>query len=444
MVTPPPALRPKTALIRLDAQTGTLRERKYALSVLSGAETGKRLDLEGTTLVGSSPEVDLTLTDPTVSRYHLELQVRITGVRLRDLGSTNGTFLSGVRIQEVTVEKDATLLVGATAVRISVEEENLGKPSSQRDRFGEALGKSQPMRELFGVLERVAATDSTVLLVGETGTGKELLARAIHDASPRRQRPFIVVSCGAIASELVESELFGHKRGAFTGAISDRPGAFVMADGGTLFLDEIGELPPELQPKLLRALDTGMVKTLGEDEHRSVDVRVVAATHRDLEEEIAAGRFRSDLFYRLAVVAARVPPLRERREDIPALARALLARMGRADFELQPELLATLSAHTWPGNVRELHNLVQRATAGADLELPKPEGDVGWLYKAGEAVEVPYKEAKDKLVEAFTRDYIAALLERCGGNISEVARVAGIARNYVHRLVKKYGLRATE
>jgi DNA-binding NtrC family response regulator len=187
-----------------------------------------------------------------------------------------------------------------------------------------------------------------------------------------------------------------------------------------------------------------MVKTLGEDEHRSVDVRIVAATHRDLEAEIAAGRFRSDLFYRLAVVAARVPPLRERREDIPALAHALLTRMGRADFELKPELLATLSAHGWPGNVRELHNLVQRATAGADLDMPKPEGDSGWLYKAGEAVEVPYKEAKDKLVEAFTRDYIAALLERCGGNISEVARVAGIARNYVHRLVKKYGLRATE
>jgi DNA-binding NtrC family response regulator len=300
------------------------------------------------------------------------------------------------------------------------------------------------MRELFGVLERVAATDSTVLLVGETGTGKELLARAVHDASPRRQRPFIVVACGAIASELVESELFGHKRGSFTGATSDRPGAFVMAEGGTLFLDEIGELPLELQPKLLRALDTGMVKTLGEDEHRSVDVRIVAATHRDLEAEIAAGRFRSDLFYRLAVVAARVPPLRERREDIPALAHALLTRMGRADFELKPELLATLSAHGWPGNVRELHNLVQRATAGADLDLPKPEGDSGWLYKAGEAVEVPYKEAKDKLVEAFTRDYIAALLERCGGNISEVARVAGIARNYVHRLVKKYGLRAAE
>jgi two-component system, NtrC family, response regulator GlrR len=439
-----PAPGARTALIRLDAQTGSLRERRYEIAVLTGPDTGKKLELAGTTTIGSSPDTDFPLTDPTVSRYHLELQVRVTGVRLRDVGSTNGTFLSGVRLQEVTIEKDATVLVGATPVRIQVLEKDLGKPISKQDRFGDALGTSPAMRQLFGILERVAATDSSVLLIGETGTGKEVLARGIHGASPRRNKPFIVVECGALAAELVESELFGHRRGSFTEASADRPGAFAMADGGTLFLDEVGELPLELQPKLLRALDTGTVKRLGDDDYKSVDVRVVAATHRDLEAEVDQGRFRSDLFYRLAVVAARIPPLRERREDLPLLAHHFLQLKGRADFELPQELLERLSSHTWPGNARELRNLVERATAGADLDLPSPEGDNAWFVRVGEAAGMPFKEAKDKLVEAFTRDYIAALLERCDGNISEVARVAGIARNYVHKLVKKYGLKAVD
>jgi DNA-binding NtrC family response regulator len=279
-------------------------------------------------------------------------------------------------------------------------------------------------------------------LLGETGTGKEVLARAIHARSARAKMPFVVVDCGAVAPTLIESELFGHVRGAFTGAVSDRSGAFLEADGGTIFLDELGELPMELQPKLLRVLEAGTIRRVGEDKHRKVDVRVVAATHRDLEKEIDAGRFRRDLYYRLAVVLVTVPPLRDRLDDIPFLARHFVQQMGRGDFELPRALLARFAAYHWPGNVRELRNLVERALAGADIDPLPQEPQAARALSTGENLtDLPFKEAKERLVDSFAKEYLAALLEKCGGNISEAARQAGIARNYVHRLVQKYGLR---
>ena len=437
------------ALLRLDPKTGTLKERKYVVSIISGPDAGKSLPIEGSVKVGSAPQAQLLLTDTTVSRYHVELQARPDGVRVKDLESTNGTYLSGTRVNEVIVEDEAVVTLGKTQLKISMAEQDLGRPAAQAS-FGSAIGTSVAMRQLFGILDRVAPTDSTVLLLGETGTGKEVLAESIHHKSKRSRGPFVVVDCGAVAPTLIESELFGHVRGSFTGAVGDRNGAFIEADGGTIFLDELGELPLDLQPKLLRVLESGAVRRVGEDKYRRVDVRVIAATHRDLEKEIEAGRFRQDLFYRLAVVNISVPPLRDRLDDIPQLTRHFVHKMGRGEFELPRGLLQRFGQYHWPGNVRELRNLIERALAGADID-PQPISDLPTGTsprplgsEADHITDLPFKEAKEKLIEGFTREYLEALLDKCGGNISQMAREAGIARNYVHRLVTRYGLKATE
>ncbi|HEY1086222.1 MAG TPA: sigma-54-dependent Fis family transcriptional regulator, partial [Archangium sp.] len=332
-------LQSPSALLRLDRSSGTLKQRKYQVSIVGGPGTGLTKEIEGSVTVGSHPDAGLSLADTTVSRYHVELTARPDGVRVRDLESTNGTYLGGTRITEVIVEDQATLSVGKTTLKVSMVEADLGTPAEQGT-FGTAVGASSAMKQLFGILDKVAPSDSTVLLLGETGTGKEVMAKAIHAKSKRGTRPFVVVDCGSVAPTLIESELFGHVRGSFTGAISDRNGAFLEADGGTIFLDEIGELPLELQPKLLRVLEAGTVRRVGEDKHRRVDVRVVAATHRDLEAEVAAGRFRRDLYYRLAVVLVNVPPLRDRLDDLPLLTQHFVKSMGRGDFELPRSLMA--------------------------------------------------------------------------------------------------------
>lgn len=432
-------------LLRLDRATGTLKERRFRVSVTSGPDAGTLLEFDGTVVIGTHPDAGLTLKDGTVSRYHVELTARPDGVRVKDLESTNGTYLGGTRIAEVIVEDEATISVGKTVLKVGMTEADLGRPAEQAT-FGPAVGASAAMKQLFGILARVALSDSTVLLLGETGTGKEVMARAIHERSRRVGHPFVVVDCGAVAPSLIESELFGHIKGAFTGAVADRNGAFLEADGGTVFLDELGELPLELQPKLLRVLEAGTVRRVGEDRHRKVDVRIVAATHRDLEKEVEANRFRRDLYYRLAVVPVTVPPLRDRLDDIPLLAQHFVKSMGRGDFELPKALLTRFSAYHWPGNVRELRNLVERALAGADVEpLPQESSAARAMASSTESItDLPFKEAKERLVDSFTREYLVALLEKCEGNISQMAREAGIARNYVHRLVTKYGLKATE
>jgi two-component system, NtrC family, response regulator GlrR len=431
-----------SALLRLDRATGTLRERKFRVSVVAGPDTGTSKALEGTLIVGTHADAGITLSDTTVSRYHVEFTARPDGVRVKDLESKNGTYLGATRVTEVIVGDQADISVGKTTLRVKMVEADLGKPEAQSS-FGPAIGAAPSMKQLFGILEKVSPSDSTVLLLGETGTGKEVLARAIHAKSKRGTKPFVVVDCGAVAPSLIESELFGHVRGSFTGAVSDRNGAFLEGDGGTIFLDEIGELPLELQPKLLRVLEAGTVRRVGEDKQRSVDVRIVAATHRDLEAEVDAGRFRSDLYYRLAVVLVTVPPLRDRLDDLPLLAQHFVKTMGRGEFELPNGLMTRFSAYHWPGNVRELRNLIERALAGAEFEpLPVEASSPSRAALGSDNItDLPFKEAKERLVDSFTRDYLEAMLQKCNGNISQLAREAGIARNYVHRLVTKYGLK---
>jgi DNA-binding NtrC family response regulator len=305
--------------------------------------------------------------------------------------------------------------------------------------FGEAVSASAEMGRVFELLSHVATSDFTVLLQGETGTGKDILARALHAASSRRDGPLVIVDCGSLPPTLVESELFGHARGAFTGATAERAGAFWEARGGTLFLDEVGELPLEVQPRLLRVLETGTVKRVGEDRYRAIDARVVAATHRDLEQHVVEKRFREDLFFRLAVLPTRIPPLRERKEDIPLLVRAFLAQLGRSDVKISEPILEALAGHDWPGNARELRNVVSRMVAGCELVLRgRRAGDSDDHTQVVLAdSRTPFKQAKRDILSQFTRAYVADLRRREGGNLSRMARTAGVSRNHLRELIAR-------
>lgn len=414
--------------------------------VVPGEEDTRRVPIEGTLLVGKHPSNDVVIETTGISRYHLELRAEAERVLVRDVGSKNGTFFNGARITEVRVGAGASLRVGGPAgLELTIELARLPamKPS-EADRFGPLIGRSRAMRSVFSVLERTAPSNATLLVVGETGTGKEVVAHAVHEASPRRSRPLVVVDCGAIPHNLIESELFGHEKGAFTDARSDRKGAFETAEGGTLFLDEIGELPIELQPKLLRAVESRSIQRLGESQRRSVDVRLVAATHRDLQSMVNAGQFRQDLFFRLAVVTVHVPPLRERGDDVLLLAKHILAELGHPDdIGLDGPIASALLSYSWPGNVRELRNAIERAVhLGAEHAIPMvaPDEPPGAGAVSQEAPDLPFKEAKEQIVVAFEEAYVRRLMDRHGGNISAAARDAGIDRNYLYRLLKKHGL----
>jgi DNA-binding NtrC family response regulator len=396
--------------------------------------------------VGKHPDNDVVVDGGSVSRQHLELIPERDGVRVRDLGSKNGTYFDGARITEARLRAGAVLrLGGPTGIELSIEAETTARlePSGAR-RFGPLIGASAAMRGVFAVLERTARSQATMLILGETGTGKEVCAQAIHQASPRASGPFVVVDCGAIPRALIESELFGHKRGAFTGADADRAGAFESAEGGTLFLDEIGELPIDLQPKLLRAVEGRTIQRLGEAHRRPIDVRVLAATHRELEREVQAGRFRQDLFFRLAVVTVRLPALRDRGDDVLELARHLLNELGQPDaIPLEGGLAQALMAYAWPGNVRELRNALERAVhLGAEHAVPMGAAEPRRVAQADDAgdADLPFKEAKERLVLAFERAYVERLMTRHQGNISAASREADIDRNYLYRLLKKHDL----
>ncbi len=446
-----------TQLLTDDA-SGALVERTFRLRVISGPDDGKEHVLdEGTTMVGTHADNDLVLTDATVSRYHLEIRVRRDGIEIRDLDTTNGTKHGGARVGQVVLVGPARLRLGKhTEMDVEPIDTSVDLESWKGDRFGEVLGTTPPMKRLFSLLAKAAPTEATILLQGETGTGKEALAEAVHKTSKRTKGPFVVVDCGSIPHELIASELFGHARGSFTGAATDKQGLIEAANQGTLFLDEIGELALDLQPQLLRVLDRRQVRRVGETHAVDVDIRVVAATHRDLRAMVRAGQFREDLYYRLAVVATAVPPLRERKQDIPALAAWFADKMGRGGWAQSPALLDQLEKHDWPGNVRELRNVVERALSLghsssaviADLtdSGSRPavsDADAQTSQRAtsnADVLELPFKEAKAVLVESFERDYLTALLARHRGNISRAAAEAGIDRNYIHRLVKKYNL----
>ena len=402
-------------------------------------------------MVGTHADNDVVLTDNTVSRYHLELRVRSDGVSVKDLETTNGTRHGGTKLGQVVLTGPSRLRLGKhTEIDVVPDERPVELAEWQGERFGNVLGGTPVMRRMFSLLARVAPTDATVLLAGETGTGKEAIAEAIHQSSNRTAGSFVVVDCGSIPHELIASELFGHAKGSYTGAVSDKRGLIEVASGGTLFLDEIGELALDLQPQLLRVLDKRQVRRVGETAPVDVDIRVVAATHRDLRAMVKAGQFREDLYYRLAVVRCEIPPLRERLEDLPALARHFAEEMGRSGFELSATLLDQLSRHDWPGNVRELRNVVERALSlgSSGLALGDDGGDaaparapaVAGVAPPAEVMELPFKEAKAALIEGFEREYLVHLLARHRGNISRAAAEAGIDRNYIHRLVKKYGI----
>ncbi len=351
--------------------------------VIKGPDRGESITLtEGVMTLGSGSGSDVLLTDPTVSRRHLSTEAQGQGLVVRDLGSTNGSFLQGARFQELTLGFGAEVTIGQTVLKYVPDEEAVDVAPSDEEAFGSLVGREPKLRKLFRLLGDVATTEATVLLEGETGTGKELFAEEIHRHSPRKNGPFIVFDCGAVPSDLIESALFGHVRGAFTGAISDRRGAFEEADGGTLFLDEIGELAPEMQPSLLRALDKHTIRPVGGTNYQQVSVRVVAATNRDLRAEIAAKRFREDLYYRLAVVRIALPALRDRQDDIPLLV-SLFARQFTGDrvLEIPDDEVQRLRRHRWPGNVRELRNVIERACA---LSRGRP-GDGGGRQAARQA-----------------------------------------------------------
>ncbi len=443
-----------TQLLTDDA-SGLLVERSFKLRVVSGPDQGKEHMLdEGTTMVGTHADNDLVLTDATVSRYHLEIRVRREGIEVRDLDTTTGTKHGGARIGSVVLTGAARLRLGKhTEMDVEPVDTSVELGEWAGDRFGDVLGTTQPMKRLFALLAKAAPTEATILLQGETGTGKEAIAEAVHRNSRRAKGPFVVVDCGSIPHELIASELFGHAKGSFTGAGADKQGLIEAANHGTLFLDEIGELALDLQPQLLRVLDRRQVRRVGETQSVDVDIRVIAATHRDLRAMVKAGQFREDLYYRLAVVATYVPPLRDRKADIPALATWFAEKMGRGSFAQSPALLEQLQRHDWPGNVRELRNVVERALSLGDSALAdlgdatqgrpsQPGVDEATAKRQSnpDVLEMPFKEAKAQLVEAFERDYLSALLARHHGNISRAAAEAGIDRNYIHRLVKKYGL----
>jgi transcriptional regulator with GAF, ATPase, and Fis domain len=404
--------------------------------------------IETRTVLGAAPEANVVLTDPAVSRLHAELDLQESGLWVRDLGSRNGTYLEGLRVGHACVPEGGRLRFGNTELVVEVPTEPKAVELWPSGRFGPLVGPSAQMRELFARLGRVARTDATVLIHGETGTGKELIARALHDASPRAGGPFVVVDCGALPESLLEAELFGHTRGAFTGATEARVGSIEAASGGTLFLDEIGELPLAMQPKLLRALESRTVRRIGETAHRPVDVRFVAATHRDLGVMVNARGFREDLYFRLAVVPLTVPPLRERPQDVVALVQHFVPEGARA--RVTPEVLRELLGRPWYGNVRELRNFVERALvlgASEALALERAARAGGSGVGAGDAVqlpaalvELPYKEARERAINAIERAYLAALLDRHGRNISASAEAAGLNRTYLHHLVKKHEL----
>ena len=401
------------------------------IEVIDGPSAGARLRVAaGTVFIGSGETCELSLKDPAVSRRHLCIELLPGVVRVQDLVSRNGTTYLGAKIHEARVPIGGSVTLGRTTLRFSPVDG--AAPVSGREELHGLFGRSLPMRQLFALMERLGPLDTTVLIRGETGAGKDSVARALHALSPRAAKPFVVFDCASVNPNLVESELFGHAKGAFTGADRARVGAVEAALDGTLLLSEVGDLPAELQPKLLRVLDQREFKRTGEQLVRKATCRILSATHRDLEAESKAGRFRSDLYFRLSGAELVVPPLREHREDIPELVRRFARAAAGVDVTLSPATSAGLQCDPWPGNVRELKNSVERAVALG--ELPRMTGE-------GRG-EVTFKEARADLLVQFERDYLAALLDRHHGNVSGAARESGLSRSQFYRLLEKHRIAA--
>ncbi len=427
---------------------------KCRLTVSSGPDEGRTVVSDKERLrVGSHPQNELVLVeDRTASRHHFEIQYTERGHLLVDLNSTNGTFLDGRRVERAYLSSGSQIRAGSSVITFApIDEEVTIEPDREGELCG-MVGGSVKMRQIFGLIRKIAPMDVSVIIQGETGTGKELVARAIHELSMRSRGPLVVLDCGAIPPNLIESELFGHEKGAFTGAVNSRPGAFERANGGTIFLDELGELRMDLQPKLLRVLENREVRRVGGNDVIEVDCRVIAATNRDLVKEIAAGNFREDLYFRLSVIQIMLPALRQRRDDIPNILKRALAepsiveRHGRKRFS--PEALALLMAYPWPGNVRELMNVLSHVLTFSEGEEVLPAHLPPRVRGQDRQGPLPFnehlsfKDAKEQLLENFEREYITSVLARCEGNLSRAARESGLHRKSIERLVKKYQLDA--
>lgn len=428
-----------------------LRSHKLRVELIRGPSIGRVFDHPGPEArVGSGADCDIVIPDNTVSHQHVILRIEGDAIRVLDVKSRNGTLVDNVRVKDAYARPDSIITVGASAMRLRMIREIVELPLSNRDHFGGLVGKSVAMRRVYALLERIAGTSTTVLIEGETGTGKEVVAAAIHEASARAAGPFIVFDCSAVPRELMESELFGHVSGAFTGAVSSRRGRFREADGGTLFLDEIGELPLELQPKLLRALEARTIRPLGSEKDLQVDVRIVAATNRNLAIEVDKDRFRDDLYYRLAVVPVRLPPLRERIDDVP-----LLVRHFEKDWRARPNppaplpasVVERMKAHSWPGNVRELRNKVDLMLSLGLGDLPgsEPANDDAEAPAAMDVdIRIPYHRGRELLIELYTKAYIEKALKETKGNVSKTAEMAQVGRAFVQRVMRRHQMRRGE
>jgi DNA-binding NtrC family response regulator len=438
--------------VPINRPLAALRVHKTRIEVVDGPDQGLVADLPGPhSRIGTGKECELVLKDPTVSRVHVMVRIEGDSIRIVDVGSRNGTRIDGIAIRDAYARADSLITLGNTRLRLRMLDDVVDFPLSLRERFGRLLGKSTAMRHAFAILERIAPTDMPVLIEGENGTGKELVAEAIHEHSSRSAEPYVIFDCSAISPGLIESELFGHMRGAFTSAVSDRVGVFEAASGGTLFLDEIGELPLDLQPKLLRALERGEVQRVGSNVKRRVDVRVIAATNRQLAREVERGKFREDLYFRLNVLNVSLPPLRERLDDIPIIARHfekdLMPRTG-ATAPLSDETINAFMNRSWPGNVRQLRNEVARALSlgvsphvPPSAALPTATGEA-----APPAIDLsePLLVGSKRIAEVYEKAYIEAALRETGGNVSRTAETAQVNRKYIQRAMKRWGLREDE
>jgi len=419
------------------------------LTVIEGPDAGRSFVLDPGSpqrlLLGTSPVCDVRLGDPRVSRRHAAVEPAGRRYRITDLGSTNGTFIDGTGVVEAFLRGGEIVRCGGTALSVEPCTHPKRAPLPNAMHFGKTIGASAAMRRLYPLCERLARTRVSVLIEGETGTGKEVLAESLHDVGGAHG-PFVVFDCTAVSPSLVEAELFGHDRGAFTGATADRAGVFEQAHGGTLFIDEIGDLEPALQPKLLRALDRGEIRRVGGQQVIRVDVRIIAATRRDLDREVATGRFRDDLFHRLAIARIELPPLRERKGDVTLLARWFAEQLGAPPGALTAGVLAKFEDYAWPGNLRELKNAVARHGALGEVLLgqgtessrsARPRGDMSDPSFIDQMIAegVPYPIARRRAIDAFERRYVERILEAHGGSVARASAASGIARRYF-QLVK--------
>ena len=439
-----PSDRRRRTTAGLDDERPRLRVQGIVLEVSAGPDRGRRYASSDDRIsIGSHELNHVVLQDPSVSRFHCEILIEPSGPRLRDLDSRNGTFVDGLQVRDVYLRAGSQIQLGTSVIRLSLSSNVNDIPLHEQSEFGPLVGASLSMRSVFALLAKAAATDSTVLLEGETGTGKEGAATAIHEASRRASQPLVVVDCGALPANLLESELFGHEKGAFTGAFERRHGAFAEAAGGTVFLDEIGELPLEVQPTLLRVLDSRKIRRIGGNSYEPLDVRVIAATNRDLRSAVNDGRFRADLYYRLAVLPIRLPPLRERLDDIDVLVPRLLFGLGLDPASLArlstPAFLHELKQNPWPGNVRQLRNHLERCVA---FDVAEPCVDSSRRAEAHAPAVEPqsYDAARRAALERWEHGFTASALQASEGNVERAAKIAGISRAAMYRLVSRHGL----